>query len=136
MIRRLRTLAAVVLVLVVGRACIDTTPIHVDENSKDASVIPGPDSDVVSACRECVTGDGAPCRADYDFCKSQQDCAGFFDCAVDLGCFSFPLLQDRLACGRPCLDAIGFTSVHPGLPGIVRMNECSQAACRSACLVE
>lgn len=128
------------LVLVVGGgfalpfACVDTTPIHVEEEHKDASVNRGADSALAAECRECVMGDGAPCRSDYDLCVSLPGCGEFTDCVFRIGCFSYPLLEDRLACGQPCIDAIGLTSTHPALPGILALNTCTQGPCASACI--
>ena len=113
-------------------ACVDTTPIQVDETHEDAGV----DSGTPAECVECFTGEGRGCRAAYDLCLSLPDCPEFHQCVLDHGCYGLALLEERLACGQPCLDLIHFTSTHPALPAVLAINECSQTDCRSVCIAE
>jgi hypothetical protein len=126
MIRGRHLLAPIALALL--GACVDTTPIHVEETHKDAA------AGTPAECRECVEGEGKPCRFAYDLCLTVPDCPQFHQCVLERGCYTQPLLEDRLACGQPCLDMINLTSTHPGLPGILALNDCTQEECRAECV--
>src|SRR5262245_25432611 len=100
MMRRfLPAVAACVLGACVLGACVDTTP---------GEFTPGPEAGVdpllVVACRNCIAGDGAPCRSIFDQCAALQTCPPALGCLIDNGCFTFPTLEERLACGSPCVE--------------------------------
>jgi hypothetical protein len=111
-------------------ACVDTTPYDLHEN-KDASAV---ESGVIEGCRQCVVGDGAPCRASYDKCVPVLNCLNFFECALALGCFQLPNLEDRIACGQPCFKKYAVGSADPLIGPIIAVNACSQIACRKECI--
>jgi hypothetical protein len=112
-------------------ACVDTTPIHVDETR-----VPVSDAGTTAECVQCIEGEGQPCRSAYDLCQSVPDCPLFHACVVELGCYMLPALEDRIPCGQSCIELINLTSTHPGLPGVLAMNDCTQEACRAQCVKE
>ncbi len=111
-------------------SCVDTTPIHVEETHKDAG------AGTSAECRECIMGEGQPCRSAYDQCLALPDCPEFHQCVLERGCYAPAALEDRLACGQPCIDSINLTSSHPALPAILALNDCSQTDCRAQCITE
>ncbi len=123
---RARHLAALCSLALLG-ACVDTTPIHVEETHNDVG-------GTSAECRECIEGEGRACRYAYDLCMTLPDCPEFHQCVLERGCYTPALLEDRLACGQPCLDAINLTSTHPGLPAILELNDCTQEGCRGECI--
>jgi hypothetical protein len=129
MIRGICVLAPFVALLLA--ACVDTTPIHVDETRN-----PVADSGTPLECSDCIMGEGQPCRPAYDLCLTLPDCPVFHQCVIERGCYGQALLEDRLACGQPCLDLINLSSTHPGLPGILALNDCTQEDCRAQCVTE
>ncbi|HMJ13859.1 MAG TPA: hypothetical protein VK524_20720 [Polyangiaceae bacterium] len=129
----LKVLLHVSLSVVALQACVDTSPIVVNE-SKDASV--QPDAGTVAACLACVTGDGAPCRAAYDGCVAAPKCVDFIECAFELHCFALLALEDRIRCGEPCLRRFSIGSTDPAIGPILLLNTCSQTSCGKECVIE
>jgi hypothetical protein len=119
-------------------ACVDTTPLDYHEPTLDAGTDgSGIDATVRNACRDCVTVEGAPCWRDYMPCITDDRCVAFSDCLFDLGCFSFPQLQDRITCGQPCFQRVGVvTSSDPALQLTLPVNGCTSPgnSCGSACI--
>lgn len=117
--------------------CVDTTPLHYEPPSRNVSDGgSGLDGSMLNECRSCVTDDGAPCRGDYDPCKANDRCVAFTDCLFNLGCFSLPELQDRIACGQPCFQQVGImTSSDPALILALPINACTSPgkSCSDAC---
>lgn len=118
--------------------CVDTTPLDYSPARRDAAAdAPAVDPGVIATCRECVTGEGAPCRSDYDNCAKVETCPELLECLLSDGCFSLRALEDRIACGEPCFDEFGINAgTHPALQAALPMNVCTQGVCQDACLVE
>ena len=123
----------VAMLAVLLAACVDTTPIHVEQKPRPDS---GADAPVSQECRDCIEGEGQPCRPVYDECMSLPDCPQFHACVLALGCYALSALEDRLACGQPCISSINLTSTHPAINAVIEMNDCTQTECRAACIIE
>src|SRR5437773_11407729 len=94
--------------------CVDTSPLdytpptiavpNLDGGSGDGNAEASP---LIRSCRKCISGEGEPCRPQYDACAKVDKCVGVLDCVVDRGCFEFSELSARFTCGKPCLDEQG-----------------------------
>jgi hypothetical protein len=115
----------------VSSGCVDTSPVVVREDRDAAALV---DAGAIAACRACIMGDGAPCRAAYDGCVAVPSCPEFLECAFELACFAPPAIEDRITCSQPCLTKYGIVSTSPAIAPIVQLNLCSQSGCREACV--
>jgi len=131
-------LALVVAVACTARlaACVDTTPLPYHAPSRDADA-GGPtiDASIRSACRACVLSGDPTCE--YSACTADERCVAFSDCLFELGCFSHPELQDRIACGQPCFEQVGIqTNDDPALVLTLPINGCTSPSnvCGEVCV--
>jgi len=118
-------------------ACVDTSPLSFHEQEAGVSDGAVGDGAVIRKCRECIAGDGAPCRPEYDSCTQAAKCPPALDCLLDTGCFEFANFSDRIKCGLPCLQAQGvFSGTDPATTALGQINVCIVASCSKACFVK
>ena len=123
-----------VLLLSSVPGCVDTSPLPYEGLARDASTEAGP---IDAECRECITGQGAPCREAYDACTAQDRCVDVTECLFVAGCFAVPELLDRIVCGQPCFQEHGILDQRdPLIAFLLPLNACTLpgAACGAACV--
>jgi hypothetical protein len=123
-------------------ACVDTSPLdYVAPSEPEAGPLVTLDAAALdgnapwSACEECLTGEGAPCRPEWDACAQITDCPELITCVLEHDCFSFNFIDDRIECAQPCFTEFGITTgVEPVLEGVLPINICTQNECHDACV--
>ncbi len=117
-------------------ACVDTEPVDFHDERDSGLVLDGSDllDGGTTRCRACLTEADGGCPNVYATCKGIADCPDFVTCAVDLACFSYSELADRIACVDPCIKKYSVTGTNPMVTTLVQLNACSQGACQEACV--
>jgi hypothetical protein len=124
------------IALVLG-ACVDTSPLPFTPQTVDPAPTDGGtagDGAAAARCRECVVGEGQPCRSEWDRCRAEPRCEALVECLFVEGCFRIAALEQRIACGDPCFDQIGLSGADdPALTLALPINICTQDTCLEAC---
>lgn len=116
--------------------CVDTSPVaYTPPEPKDAQAVDAAgDAGAGLACRQCITGDGAPCRAQYDVCVGTDKCEVVMGCLFDKNCMTFSVVADRINCGLPCLAKYGvLAGIDPATTALAGINVCTIASCKTEC---
>jgi hypothetical protein len=116
--------------------CVDTTPGIYVPLERDAGVADAARQGDAqeSACNLCIAGSAGPCRENYDTCQATPRCPMVIQCLLDLECFAFLKIEDRIACGTPCLDKAGpFAGNDPVITELGNLNVCTFTSCTDVC---
>lgn len=117
-------------------SCVDTTPKPYRGAAQDGAVSDGAgiEAGLLSACKECIMGDGGGCRSKYDACLAVPKCRELIDCGLETGCLVLPTLQQRVDCALPCFRKVGIIdTADPGLGAGLEVNACSLGPCAAEC---
>lgn len=126
--------ASAAFVLLVGvTGCVDTSPVDYVAPSYEAGV--PDDGGAIRACRECLSRENGPCTADYEACADDSKCQPALECIIELKCFAFAQIQDKLACGAPCIAKYDLNSAtDPTVAMLIPINACTAGPCLDACV--
>jgi hypothetical protein len=116
--------------------CVDTSPVaYTPPEPKDAQAVDGSgDAGLGLACRQCITGDGAPCRPSYDVCVGIDKCELIMTCLFDKNCMTFTVVADRINCGLPCLSKYGvLAGIDKATTALADINVCTIDSCKTEC---
>jgi hypothetical protein len=119
--------------------CVDTSPLAYVPEKNDGGLVAdgGADSALIRSCRQCISGEGEPCRSQFDVCASLEKCVPILDCVLDNGCFKFSELGQRFECGSPCLSAHGVMAGNdPVVTALGQINVCVVNSCSDACFMK
>ena len=133
--RRMGVWAAAVLLTAVSwlAACVDTSPLDYVPKDTDSGAVVA-DASIQSACSLCITDESGACAAQYQACEGDTKCAALAACGLDAGCFTVPVLQDRIQCFTPCLMQVGvLAGGDPALQLALELNACALASCSQIC---
>jgi hypothetical protein len=130
-----RGLVAVLVVttlmeLVIGLACVDTTPIVLPDDDLDAS------ADAKSPCIECIEapGDaGEGCADKYAACNDLAKCEAAIACAYQAGCFDLPTIADLVSCGVACGEDNQLATDSESLQAATALFTCIIGPCKDVC---
>jgi hypothetical protein len=124
-------LVLVTSILLAG--CVDTSPVvYTPPEARDAQAVDA--AAAALACRQCITGDGAPCRAAYDVCVGTDKCEVVMGCLFDNNCMTFSLVPDRINCGLPCLAKYGVLAGNDkATTALAGINVCTIDSCKTEC---
>jgi hypothetical protein len=96
-------------------ACDDVSPVDYRPPPQDATV-PDADPEQIAACRECMLGDRAACRPEYDQCVTRHPlCASLTECLTDSNCWrqiDLANISDLPACALSCYEQSEVTSLN------------------------
>lgn len=126
-------MSAAGMALSAAGACVDTSPLDYVAPGLDAG---GPDDGgVIRRCRECLSAENGPCAADYEACANDSKCQPALECIIELKCFAFAQIQDKLTCGAPCIAKYDLNSAtDPTVAKLIPINSCTAGPCFDACV--
>ncbi|HMJ10988.1 MAG TPA: hypothetical protein VK524_06250 [Polyangiaceae bacterium] len=121
-------------------SCLDASPVDytaaADAGSRDGAG----EASKAESCRACMLAPEQPgpgCAAAIAPCVDDEKCWAIVECTLTTGCLEYGSLNPRVECGIPCVEQVGITSFNdPSVLRSIAIQECTLAACRSACVVE
>jgi hypothetical protein len=106
-----------------GGACLDVTPIFVDDDAFD------PDA----GCLLCLQQPSA-CADIISSCEGDLLCKPTYACMVALGCLDLRTIDDKIKCGLACAQDAGITSVDdPTTAYLINLVACGRQRCTEPC---